>query len=410
MIEQSVQWHSFGCIKNMFQRTIASSLLLLAVIGQVWSQQILTGSIFDSETEESLPFTSVYLNNTTIGTTSDQSGVFSLNIPEGEHEVIIQHIGYQTLHFKIKTNEIAPQYRIILSPESQELDAVKIEGERDAIWYENLKTFKRHFLGTSKNAGECIIENEKSLIIDFNHQTGLLQVSAREPIKIFNPNLGYAIHYDLVEFTFNTREGRVFFAGYPFFKEIEMGRLKKRKTDKARKRAYQGSVQHLLSSLVNNCLDSSGFEVRRLHRIPNPERPDEAFIKEALNIYMGSDDPVVKDSLRDNFISKRRLPKMVDYLEKQKLTESEIITKNETGYIIHTESFLHIIYKKEDEEWNYVHEAGRAKRLPQTSIIQIINHKEHLDVNGNITDPANIYFEGYMGWEKIGDMLPLNYP
>jgi hypothetical protein len=28
---------------------------------------------------------------------------------------------------------------------------------------------------------------------------------------------------------------------------------------------------------------------------------------------------------------------------------------------------------------------------------------------GNITEPLDVFFEGYWGWEKIGDMLPMDY-
>jgi hypothetical protein len=32
-----------------------------------------------------------------------------------------------------------------------------------------------------------------------------------------------------------------------------------------------------------------------------------------------------------------------------------------------------------------------------------------LEEMGNIIEPLDVLFEGYWGWEKLGDMLPLDY-
>ncbi|OQX91962.1 MAG: hypothetical protein B6D58_05360 [candidate division Zixibacteria bacterium 4484_95] len=53
------------------------------------------GSIVDSETGESLPGATIFLENTTIGTASDLDGAFSLlKIPPGRYNLIIHLIGY----------------------------------------------------------------------------------------------------------------------------------------------------------------------------------------------------------------------------------------------------------------------------------------------------------------------------
>lgn len=51
------------------------------------------------------------------------------------------------------------------------------------------------------------------------------------------------------------------------------------------------------------------------------------------------------------------------------------------------------------------------KREPsyQTSVIYLQTDEVLLEPNGNIVEPLHVFFEGYWGWEKLGDMLPLDY-
>jgi outer membrane receptor for ferrienterochelin and colicins len=60
------------------------------------SQTTLTGVVKDS-LNKPVPFASVYLSKTTIGTLTDNNGAFSLNIPhDGANEMITSCVGYQS--------------------------------------------------------------------------------------------------------------------------------------------------------------------------------------------------------------------------------------------------------------------------------------------------------------------------
>jgi hypothetical protein len=45
----------------------------------------------------------------------------------------------------------------------------------------------------------------------------------------------------------------------------------------------------------------------------------------------------------------------------------------------------------------------------QTSVISLNTESVLLEEMGNIIEPLAMLFEGYWSWEKIGDMLPLDY-
>ena len=68
------------------------SLKLIAQNGYI----TLTGEIVDNESGETLPFVSIYLEGTSIGTSSNKDGIFEFHIPEKlrDSKVNISMIGY----------------------------------------------------------------------------------------------------------------------------------------------------------------------------------------------------------------------------------------------------------------------------------------------------------------------------
>ena len=69
-------------------------LLLSLLIYHLDAQTIISGIITDSSNLP-IPFASVYLSKTTIGTTTSNEGNYTLTIPQdGEYELIASCIGY----------------------------------------------------------------------------------------------------------------------------------------------------------------------------------------------------------------------------------------------------------------------------------------------------------------------------
>jgi len=70
-------------------------LLLLSQAGPAAAQVALSGSVRDSLTRQPLPFASVFLANTTYGTTTDAQGHYRLaGMPSGTYALTVSYLGY----------------------------------------------------------------------------------------------------------------------------------------------------------------------------------------------------------------------------------------------------------------------------------------------------------------------------
>ena len=167
---------------------------------------------------------------------------------------------------------------------------------------------------------------------------------------------------------------------------------------------------HFLRVIANDSLGSSGYIVRRLKREPNPDRPDQKLIVAAQKKFLTSPDQAIKDSLLNNYISKNRLPKHVDYLTDKPLTISDFTEIGDSGNIkLRFDDLLYIVYTKEKEAKRYIGIKINRKPTSQTTILHLLDGEAGIDKSGILLDPNKVYLEGYMGWEKIGEMLPINY-
>src|SRR5690349_20350752 len=68
------------------------------------------GKVIDEETKEPLPFSSVYINQTTMGTYTDASGDFVLPLAPGDHEVVVSFVGYKPHQTFVHVTEGSLQY------------------------------------------------------------------------------------------------------------------------------------------------------------------------------------------------------------------------------------------------------------------------------------------------------------
>ncbi|MDE0558347.1 carboxypeptidase-like regulatory domain-containing protein [Algoriphagus sp. NF] len=376
------------------------------------SQQILKGRILEPVTESPIPYATVYLANTTLGTTADENGVFSMEIPSGSFEVIVRMLGYESATFSIQSNRLPkPGYIIFLKPSDTELNEIEVEDERDPSWYKNLQTFKLYFLGNSKNASKAKIENEKVLRMDDQSQKGILRVTATKNLKIHNPNLGYYLDFQLEEFQFRSRGSTYQYAGYPLFtEEGDLSKSRLRKIQKNRLEAYQGSLQHLIRSLHQGIASEEGFEIRRLHRIPNPDKPADSLILQAKKQYDSTSSETIKSILKRDFLDKESLPDSIDQLEKSPIDPKILLSRDsENNTFLEVDFALHVTFKLESEPREYLGQNNPKKPGPQISTLYFQNKKLQIFENGSYPDPFAILIDGYMGWKKVADLMPLDY-
>ena len=227
----------------------------------------LSGLVRDSATGKPIAAVSVFLNGTSKGTTTHDDGSFSLTgIPAGGYQLIISAIGYTTFQTEINTSQLPANLTIALHSRASELAAVTVEPYMQNGWNKWGGTFWDYFIGTGDNATSCTIENKEVLRFRYDRKSKRLVVSAAEPLIIDNNALGYIIEYRFGTFSYNFSDDQLRFYGFVFFREMTPTYAgQQRVWERARQRAYLGSVTHFMRSLYHGRIKQEGFLI--LHQV-----------------------------------------------------------------------------------------------------------------------------------------------
>lgn len=314
--------------------------------------QTLSGRIIDKITQQPIETVAVYFDNTTIGTTTNENGEFSIAYNDAvQSTLVISYLGYE----KVLISDYRSKSKItieLIEAESA-LDEVHLEYDDGLTRRQKLRLFRKEFLGTSKFAKSCKILNEEDLILRYNKKNQSLYVSAKAPILVSNKAFNYKITYDNLDFEvvyryINFRDNSfvmhsVTYLGTAFFKPLTDSNTKK--IEKNRALAYNGSIQHFMRSLFNRKLEEEGYLI--FH---------DKFRVNEWKFFN------VEDIENKNF---------------KKVTLKEKVT---------------ILFEKSAQ-----------------SEIQLKTPEFYVDIFGNYTPIIGVYFSGAMGNQRVGDTLPLNY-
>ncbi|WP_111709459.1 TonB-dependent receptor [Lutibacter citreus] len=104
--------------------------LFTILVGVSQNTGVVSGKIIDKESRGIIPFVNVIISGTSIGTVSNENGVFSItNVPLGFVKVQVSLLGYQTTVSEdyLVTLEKSPYIVVELAQSSEELDEVLIE-------------------------------------------------------------------------------------------------------------------------------------------------------------------------------------------------------------------------------------------------------------------------------------------
>lgn len=314
--------------------------------------QTLTGRVLDKLTQQPIETVSVYFDNTTIGTTTNDKGEFSINYTDAvQSTLVISYLGYNKVlisDFRSKNNVV-----VELVEADNALDEVYLEYDDGLTRRQKLRLFRKEFLGTSKFGKSCKILNENDLILKYDKHKKDLYASCKVPLKVLNKSLQYEISYDLIDFEVNfkyvnlkTREftvNSVVYFGTSFYKELED--FKKNKSIKNRKHAYSGSVQHFMRSLYNKNLKDEGYLI-----------------------------------FYDGFVVNEWSYFTVEAVEN---TDFKKVSLKENVSILYDKDFQ--------------------------SELQLEINEFFIDTYGNYAPIIGVYFSGVMGNQRVGDTLPLDY-
>ncbi|RZJ79967.1 MAG: RagB/SusD family nutrient uptake outer membrane protein, partial [Flavobacterium sp.] len=169
-------------------------LFFLLVSFQSQAQYIISGKVVDDKTKKNISGVSIYINNTTVGTLTDENGSFKIYTPSaGKIELVFSHVSYKK---KIVVKEVDNNVdiKVELLVANNILSEVVIRGNKDskAVRKKWIDVFTRNLIGNYPIVSlRCKIKNPEVLYFNYERKDGKLEVFATKPILIENTALGY---------------------------------------------------------------------------------------------------------------------------------------------------------------------------------------------------------------------------
>lgn len=378
------------------------------------------GRVVDANDKKPLLFANVFISNTTKGQQTDEKGRFKLtNVPSGTLDLVISYVGYKTFSLQLKADTLKKPLLIMLNADAIELQGVTVKRIKDGF-KKYFYLFEEGFMGKTEFSKDCKLKNPKALNFSMDNNDSELVIRAEEPLIIENKALGYVVKYQLEEFRYYFKERYMSYWGYPFFEEVKTKSDRRQKQwVENRNKAYYGSAIHFFKALTEQKLNEEGYAVYKLIREKKKmfsvplvaEKRDSTgnLISEASKEKMMVDSTDIKLKVNQSLkkLATSGFSGYVQYLVRTPLKETELINRHEDIFALDFTDYLYIVYNKEFEEPQFL-EAGQ-KNIPQTSIMAMLESPALVEKNGHLINPLAVVFEGRWGYEKIGELLPLDY-
>ena len=337
---------------------------------------VVKGKVIDKETHAPLAGASVFAQNSTFGEATNSDGEFVLKVPNGGYALVASFTGYETETVRISNNPAQNDSLVFeMSPKEKSLEAVtiSISNEVKDGWQKYGEFFTQNFIGQSKFAKQCVIKNPDVLHFYFSKKRNRLKVLATEPLIVNNFALGYNLKFTIDSFTNEYNTNTNLFIGYPLFEEMQGTPEQQQTWKENRADAYDGSMLQLMRSIYSQSLDEDGFELQF----------------------------IVKNNDNETSIPLQNVYGALNYNKDDSMNTVEILpNQNEVA----------VIYKDVEPEENYLALHPSAKKDFQLSTLLFAPGESIvIEQNGYYYDQSDITTNGYLGYKKIGDMLPYDY-
>lgn len=405
----------------MFRVLSLFCLILFSSI-QGFSQNTfsITGIVKDKK--ETLPGAGVYVSGYKIATATDADGKFRLpNLKPGSYDILVQMMGYLPFSKNIIISDKSVQVEFVLKENAVMLNEVVIRVDPNRQKYIN--QFKQYFIGKTPNAKLCKILNPQVLRVDYDITRSTLTVKTDEFLIVENKALGYRIKYMLDYFEYNSRTNIIYYSGKPFFEELKASSAKKKKYIELREIAYYGSAQHFFKSLYKGTSQEEGFIIHKIIKIPNQNRAPDSIIYK--NIMALKNPPgktgirkvaaKIDTSLLAYWQKQQALPKYIDKFNNSEVLPDTLVHyyNKDLKFLDYTNS-LCVMYTKERESTEYSNSGFwvfRPLYIPdyELSVAKLTDGPIRFYEGGGILDARSLLFEGFWAYEKVADMVPMDY-
>ena len=404
----------------MFRALLLFSFLTVFGFQSFAQTYAITGIVKDNVGP--LPGAGVYISGYKIATATDTEGRFRLpNLKPGSYDILVQMIGYLPYSKNIIISDKSVDVNFTIKESTTTLNEVVIRVDPNRQKYIN--QFKEYFIGKSPNAKLCKIINPQVLRVDYDITKSTLTVKTDEFLVVENKALGYRIKYMLDYFEYNSRTHIIYYSGKPFFEELKASNTKKKKYIEMREIAYYGSAQHFFKSLYKGKSKEEGFVINKIIEMPNPNRAPDAVIEKNL---LALKNPAGKTGIKKNagkidtsllayWTKQLEMPKTIDRFNNAEVLPDTLVNyyNKDLKYLNYTNA-LCVIYTKERESTEYSNSGFwifRPLYVPdyQLSVAKLTNGPIRFYENGGILDGRSLLYEGFWAYEKVADMVPMDY-
>lgn len=350
------------------------TVLLLLIFQAGFTQMetfVTSGKVIDADSKQPMSGTSVFCQNTTIGSITNNEGGFAIRLPKGGYDLIISYTGYETQSVHIN-NTNAADLTVALKAKDKLLTEVTVSGSNeDADGLAKYgQFFKDNFIGTTPNAAKCVIQNPGALRFFFNKKRNRLKIKEKEDLIIINNALGYKIKYQLDSFSHEYATDISVYSGYPFFEELDGTPEQKATWKQNRIKAYNGSRLHFVRSWYDSTLQDEGFSLE----------------------WIDSTKKTLSGKLIENPYDS------VHY----SVGDNDDVEINWRGK-------LRVFYKNEMPDKKFLTQYKLSATMKSQVTILDIADAFVIEQNGYFYDQSDIVNTGYWSWEKVADSLPYDY-
>ncbi len=368
-------------------------VLIFLVFPFILQAQVnISGRILNDENGDAIANASVYLNNTTIGATTNSNGDYILKgVMPGVYEIIVSHVSYDMLLHKIEVvnQDLRFIFRVV-SKIKQMRNVVIMTRDLRKEW---MNLFRLYFIGDNIAASKTKILNEEDVMFERGETKSVMKAFSETPLIIENRELGYRIYFDLIEFYYDKEELRTFYAGYSRFEELDKDGEPGKKWIKNRERIYRGSTMHFFHSMLANKVEEEQFSIYLTRDDTSASRNVSSDNKNNFNQPNNEKRPRIAFAI-----------KPADIFFRGDSTQGR--------FYFDWNGQLNVRYKKDPYGKKYLQNRGLfAGLLPvgTQSAIDLLQKPAFLAMNGTLENPLSVQYSGYWANERMANLLPIDY-
>ncbi|MCC3157393.1 carboxypeptidase-like regulatory domain-containing protein [Hymenobacter sp. 15J16-1T3B] len=402
-------------MKNSLRMFLLGCLLLVGAAAQ--AQNRFSGVVLDSLTKEPLAFASVFLANTTFGSSTTDQGKFEISrVPNGTYDMVCSYVGYRLSKQSVTMSGPSQQFTLLLSPVGNSLGEVVIKPEPNKP--EEYKQFSDLFLGGSQFSEQCHVSNPEAVRVFFDEEDKQLRARAKEYLQVDNDALGYRLKYFGLEFSYDPEDGSVSYYGQPVFEEMKpKDEAQQRLWAANRLKAYNGSFMHFLRSVYRNRLRTENFMAQQIKVTVNKRFGQTDSLRQML-LERHPDGSDLTKSEKDSLRLWSRSAPIYATLNPAALPIDSIRQVSADGkrVFLNFTGELQVAYFGEAPDPRYkqaMSPLGASRTaypaLREVSRLRLNGRRAEIQADGSLLNPLAVSVGEYWGFEKIGEFLPFDY-